>query len=152
MNLQIKIMPPNYKPEPTLPDERMYELMGESGIRNMISAHYDLLVESDIKDLFPPKGYGLEQAKERSADFFIQKLGGPEYFNKKRGAPMLAKRHSYFKVTPEGRISWLTCYREVLLKLDLPEDIIIKFWDYLHDFSNWMVNTESSEQKMFHIE
>ena len=144
-------MPPNYRPEHGMPDPRMYELLGEEGVRKMVSAHYDILVDSKIKDLFPPKGYGLEQAKERSADFFVQKLGGPDYFNQNRGAPQLSKRHSYFKITPEARITWLECYREVLLKIDLPEDVIEAFWEYLHGFSNWMVNTPSSNQQMFSL-
>lgn len=152
MELQIKTMPPNYRPEHGLPHPEMYELLGEEGVRKMVSDHYDLLVESDIKDLFPPKGYGLEQAKERSADFFVQKLGGPDYFNQNRGAPKLSQRHSYFKVTPEGRITWLKCYREVLLKLELPEEVIVAFWDYLHGFSNWMVNTPSDNQQLFSIQ
>ena len=151
MELQIKKMPLNYRPDPTMPDSRMYELMGEEGVRKMVSDHYDIMIESEIKDLFPPKGFGLEQAKERSADFFIQKLGGPDYFNQKRGAPKLSDRHKYFKVTPEGRMVWLECYRQVLMKLDLPEEVIEKFWNYLHDFSNWMVNTPGTEREMFHV-
>ncbi|MDA3890902.1 MAG: globin [Salinivirgaceae bacterium] len=151
MDLQIKILPPSLRPDPIMPHPKMYELMGEAGVRKMVSDHYELLVESKIKDMFPPKGYSLEQAKERSADFFIQKLGGPDYFNQHRGAPKLSQRHSYFKVTPEGRVTWLECYREVLLKQDLPEEVIEKYWAYLHDFSNWMVNTPSNNQQMFSL-
>jgi len=151
MDLQIKILPPNYKPEPNLPDPKMYELMGEDAIRKMVSNHYDLLIESEIKDMFPPKRIGLEQAKERSADFFVQKLGGPDYFNQNRGVPKLSQRHSYFKITPEARIAWLNCYIQVLGELNIPEPMIEKFWNYLHDFSNWMVNTKSEEQNIYHI-
>lgn len=151
MDLQIKRLPSNYKPEHSLPDPKMYEVLGEDGVRGMVSKHYDLLIESDIKDMFPPKGFGLDQAKERSADFFVQKLGGPDYFNQNRGEPKLSQRHSYFKITPEARITWLECYREVLLELDITESITIKFWNYLHDFSNWMVNSNSSQKNFFNI-
>lgn len=149
MNLEIKKMPANYRPKHDLPHPKMFELLGEKGIRQMVSDHYELLAESDIKDLFPPKGYGLDQAKERSADFFIQKLGGPEYYKKNRGEPKLSQRHSYFKITPESRITWLSCYREVLLKLSIPENVILAFWDYLHGFSNWMVNTQTDKNQFF---
>ncbi len=150
MDLQINKLPLNYRPEPTMPHHDMFKLMGEKNIRKMVSDHYDLLAESEIKDLFPPKGEGLEQAKERSADFFIQKLGGPGYFNQKRGTPKLVERHSYFKVTPEGRMVWLECYRKVLLKQDLPEEVILKFWNYLHDFSNWMINTQGADNNQLY--
>ena len=151
MDLHIKKMPPNYRPTHTLPDAKMYSILGEIGVRKMVSEHYNILIKSDIKDMFPPEGYGLEQAKERSADFFIQKLGGPDYFNQNRGEPKLSQRHSYFKITPEARIAWLECYRVVLLKMDMPEAIVLKFWDYLHDFSNWMVNTNSDKQQFFNL-
>lgn len=151
MDLLINKLPPNYKPTHTVPDSKMYEILGEKGIREMVSQHYNLLIDSEIKYMFPPWGYGLEQAKERSADFFVQKLGGPDYFNQNRGEPKLSQRHSYFKITPEARIIWLECYRVVLLDLEMSESIIIKFWDYLHDFSNWMVNTNSPQQELFSI-
>jgi hemoglobin len=54
---------------------------------------------------------------------------------------MLAKRHSPFAITEEARIVWLQCYIEVLSKLELPEDLISSFWNYLNTFSFWMVNT-----------
>lgn len=149
MNFEIKILPPDYRPKVVNPDIKIYEILGESGVRQMVSDHYELLVESELKEMFPPKGYGLEQAKERSADFFIQKLGGPNYFDQNRGKPMLSKRHSYFKVTPEGRLEWLRCYREVILKLDLPNELKESYWNYIHEFSNWMVNTPSNKQQFF---
>lgn len=149
MKLEIKKLAPDYRPEPILPDLRMYDYLGETGIRKMVSDHYDLLAESSINEMFPPKGNGLEQAKERSADFFVQRLGGPDYFNQNRGKPMLAKRHSYFKVSPEGRLEWLRCYREVIVNLDIPDDLKQSFWNYIHDFSNWMVNSKSDQQPFF---
>ncbi len=144
VTLEIKPLPFGVRPEAPEPDNRLLEVVGEEGIRKMIAEHYNLLVESKIKDMFPPKGIGLELAKKRSADFFIQRLGGPDYFNKTRGKPMLASRHVHFTITPEARLEWLRCYRDVLQALDVEEELIVSFWNYLHEFSNWMVNTESS--------
>jgi hemoglobin len=59
---------------------------------------------------------------------------------------MMAARHSKFSITPEGRIVWLECYREVLLKLDAPEHLILSFWNYLNIFSVWMVNTRQEDK------
>ncbi len=142
MNLEIKPIPFGDRPEAPIPDNDLLTVLGEDGIRKMINDHYELLVESEIKSMFPPKGIGLELAKKHSADFFIQRLGGPEYFNNTRGRPMLASRHGHFKITPTGRMEWLRCYRDVLLQLDVEEKLVIAFWNYLHDFSNWMVNTD----------
>lgn len=149
MELKIIKLHPSDRPEASPPEKIMFELLGEEGIRKMVSDHYDLLVQSEIKHLFPPAGPGLELAKERSADFFVQRLGGPDYFNKKRGQPRLAQRHSFFSVTPEGRVEWLRCYRPVVEKLSIPDEVKEVFWTYLHDFSNWMVNSPDDSQQIY---
>lgn len=106
----------------------------------MISDFYDLLAESEIKELFPKNPVALEKAKEHSADFFIQICGGPAYFNQHRGQPRLNQRHLPFKITADARLVWLTCYRQVLLERNLPDDVLLSFWNYLDVFSKWMVN------------
>jgi len=132
----------NYKP-----NIKIYEFLGEEGIRKMVHDHYELLIKSEIKDLFPPEGELLEGAKKRSADFFIQRLGGPEYYKMTQGNPMLANRHLPFKITPKARIVWLKCYREVFSELDnVPMKYVMEFWKWLDEFSNWMVN-EHDEPK-----
>lgn len=141
MELKIEKLEFGFRPEVVAPDENILKILGENGIRKLIAQHYDLLTESPIKDLFPKKGLGLELAKKHSADFFIQRFGGPDYFNKTRGKPMLATRHSYFKITPDARIEWLKIYQQLLPELNLPDDVLANYWKYLHDFSNWMVNT-----------
>ncbi|HRX11809.1 MAG TPA: hypothetical protein P5210_09180, partial [Draconibacterium sp.] len=75
------------------------------------------------------------------ADFFIQICGGPQYFNQNRGMPQLNRRHLPFKITAEGRIIWLNCYKEVLKKMELAPEVLTSFWNYLEVFSKWMVNS-----------
>jgi len=141
MEFEISKYFPGVRPGVTLPSREMFHLLKEEGIRKMVNEHYDLLVESSIKDLFPKNPIALEKAKEHSADFFIQICGGPDYFNQNRGKPQLNRRHVPFKITAEGRIEWLDCYKPVLQKLDLPEEVLLSFWNYLDVFSKWMVNS-----------
>jgi len=109
-------------------------------MRKMVSNHYDLLSKSSIARLFPPEGEHLEEAKKHSADFFIQICGGPDYFNQNRGEPILVRRHQSFRITAEGRVVWLECYKQVLSELDIDDAVKQSFWDYLNKFSHWMVN------------
>lgn len=129
------------RPGVTLPSKEILVLLKEDGMRKMVSDHYDLLAQSSIQDLFPQNPIALEKAKEHSADFFIQICGGPDYFNQNRGKPQLNRRHLPFKITAKARIEWLNCYRIVLQKLDLPDDVLLSFWNYLDVFSKWMVNS-----------
>lgn len=131
------------RPPVTLPSPRFFELLKEEGMRQLVSDHYDLLSKSEISHLFPRIDEQLDKAKQRSSDFFIQICGGHPYYNENRGKPMMARRHSPFTITPEARIVWLKCYEQVLSKLDIPEDIVQSFWNYLNVFSFWMVNSES---------
>lgn len=141
MELEISHYNQNNRPEVKLPSAEMYRILGEEGIRKLVSDHYDLLVKSDVSHLFPDDEAGLAKAKTHAADFFVQICGGPMYFNKNRGRPMLYKRHLPHRITSEARITWLECYRQVLLERDLPEPVKQSFWNYLNDFSVWMINS-----------
>ena len=142
MNFTINHYEFGQRPPVSLPSPLFLELLGETGIRKTVSDHYDLLSKSEVKHLFPRIEEALDKAKQRSSDFFIQICGGHPYFNENRGKPMLARRHEPFAITPEAREVWLKCYQQVLSKMDLPEDVLQSFWDYLNVFSFWMVNTK----------
>ena len=130
------------RPEVTRPDVRLLASIGEAGVRKLVNDHYDLLRTSEIAGMFPRWDKEFEAAKLRSSDFFIQALGGPDYYNQNQGSPMLVSRHIHFRITPKAREIWLNAYKEILPKLDISEDLIISFWNYLDIFSIWMVNTK----------
>lgn len=146
MNFQINIYEFGQRPAVQLPSPEFLTILGEAGIRKMVSDHYDLLSKSEISHLFPKIDEALEKAKQRSSDFFIQICGGHPYFSENRGKPMLAGRHARFEITPEARIVWLKCYAQVLSKLEVPKDILQSFWNYLNVFSFWMVNTREDQK------
>lgn len=142
MELKINEYSFGERPPVTIPDRDFLKQLGEVGIRKMVSRHYDLMRVSEIKHLFPPTDEEFEKAKLHSSDFMIQITGGTEYFNQNRGKPMMTKRHSPFKITAQGRRIWLECYRQALLETELPENLILSFWNYINVFSIWMVNSE----------
>lgn len=141
--MELKITPAviNQPVQVSTPNPKILEFLGEEGMRKLISDHYDLLRQSNISGLFPPSDEGFEMAKKHSADFFIQICGGPRYFDKSRGAPMMRARHSHFKIDVEARRIWLESYIMVLNQLDMPDDLKKSFWDYIDIFSMWMVNS-----------
>ncbi len=130
------------RPMVTKPAPEFLKLVTEEGIRKMVSDHYDLLSKSEIRHLFPPTTEALDKAKQNSSDFFIQICGGREWYNENRGKPMMVKRHASVKITSVARIVWLQCYIQVLSKLEVPEQVLQSFWNYLNVFSSWMVNSK----------
>ena len=145
MNLDINAYNVGDRPVVVRPNVEFYNIIGEKGVREMVSKHYNLLRESELKYMFPIDDAALDEAKRNSADFFIQILGGHEYYNLRRGKPMLVNRHNPFTITPEGRIIWLQCFRQVLTEMEAPEYLKESFWNYLNVFSSWMMNTESEK-------
>ncbi|AXH11769.1 globin [Halarcobacter bivalviorum] len=144
--MQYKITPAQVgtRPQVSLPNPKILEALGEEGMRKMVSDHYDLLRQSNIRGLFPPTDEGFEMAKKHSADFFIQICGGPRYFDESRGAPRMVARHMPFAITQEARRIWLESYIMVLNSLDLEEDLKESFWNYIDIFSIWMMNTHDN--------
>jgi len=141
------------RPGVKLPDPEFLILLKEEGIRELISDHYELLVKSEAKHLFPKEKDELEAAKLRASDFFIQICGGHTYYNENQGNPMMTKRHEPFSITPQARVTWLECYIQILPGLNLPEQIVLSFWNYLNVFSLWMVNTPGEKDfGMFKID
>lgn len=130
------------RPPVTLPADGILEILTEKGVRKLISNHYDRIKTSKISHLFPPEEVIFEAAKKNSADFFVQILGGPKHYNENRGVPMLVRRHMPFAITAEARIVWLEIYKELLPDLNLPEHLLLSFWNYLDQFSIWMINTD----------
>lgn len=128
------------RPQVSLPDPRILEYLKESGVRKLVSKHYDLLVTSSFQHLFPQNENGIERAKEHAADFFIQILGGHQYFDEKRGKPMLVRRHMPFKISSEARVVWLECYKDALMSMEMPKYLMESFWNYINVFSIWMIN------------
>lgn len=125
-----------------IPSPKFYEALGEDGIRDMVNAHYELLIKSEIANIFPSDEDGIKEAKKNSANFLIQYFGGPQYFTETRGAPMMVHRHMPFKITTKGRLIWLGTYKKVIKELDTRDDLKEDFWGYVNTFSSWMVNSE----------
>ena len=145
MELHISPATKGMSPQVELPHPGFLKHLTEAGMRKLISDHYNLIKDSRIRELFPPSDQEFEEAKKRAADFFIQICGGPSYYNENRGNPMLRKRHAPFKITPEARVVWLDCYRQLLPHLNVPEEAILSFWKYLDVFSIWMINTPGNK-------
>ncbi len=129
------------RPNVQIPNPKIYEYLGEEGMRKMVSDHYDIMAKSSIKGLFPPTKELLEKAKEHSANFLIQISGGPRFYEVTRGKPMMAGRHSPFKITQEARKVWLESYIEVLQNMDMSDELKQSYWNYIDIFSIWMMNT-----------
>jgi len=145
MNFNITNAPFGVRLPVTKPIPEFLVEVGEDGIRELISKHYDMIKKSEISHLFPMNDDEFEKAKVNSADFFIQICGGHPYFNENRGAPRMVGRHARFRIDAKAREVWLELYKPLLLELKekgVTETSLDSFWKYLDIFSTWMINTK----------
>ncbi len=146
MNLEISQAQFGVRPPVTKPIPEFLLEIGEEGLRELISKHYDSIRTSSIYNIFPQDDAEFAQAKVNSADFFIQICGGPKYFNTNRGAPQMVGRHAPFRITPQARQTWLELYKPLIKELKengITETSLYSFWGYLNIFSIWMINTQA---------
>ncbi len=131
-------------PEVDRPSPEIFAVMGDDGIRRMIHCFYGHLAHSDIQEMFVGD---MNEAADRSADYFVQLLGGPPVFQQKYGPPRLRARHIPFEISENARQVWIGCFETTLDGADdafgFPMQHMDGFKQFLDAFSAWMVNTES---------
>ena len=66
-------------PEVPFPTIILIQQWGEENIRKMVHYHHELLRKSAVGDLFPSDDTAFTHATEKTADFFVEALGGESY-------------------------------------------------------------------------
>jgi hemoglobin len=124
----------------------VYEAMGEAQITAFFHAFYQRLGKSAVADLFPKSEKNLMRAADKSAAMFTFLFGGPHLYQKQYGQPMMRARHLPFVITESARQEWLRCYKETLdeapEKYNMPPEHVESVWNFVVDFSAWMVNAQ----------
>lgn len=132
--------PPGGPPQGAPLNRAILPAVGEDGVRRLLQLHYKNLEASPIRGMFSDD---MEAAADKSADFFIQVIGGPPYFSQKHGPPRMRARHIPFPISERARQIWLDCFRKAMDELPFPEEFRAEFEDFLVSFSAWMVNRKS---------
>ena len=121
------------------PSKDIFINLGEEKIRELVQVFYEEIESSSIRSMFPET---LNESIAKSADFMVQVLGGPPYYNQKYGPPRMRMRHFPFIIDEKARRAWLGCYKKALERVQIPERESKLIWDFLVDFSAWMVNSK----------
>jgi len=87
-----------------------YQILGESGIRDLASAFYDAMdtleEAATIRAMHAPD---LTPMKERLGDYLIEWMGGPPVYSSRTGSVCMTEPHEPFHIGPEERDQWLLC-------------------------------------------
>ncbi|QKF82762.1 globin [Halarcobacter ebronensis] len=127
-------------PEIPFPPKYFYEELGEEKIRELVFYHHNLMRKSAIGHLFTHEEDKFKIVLDRTADFFLEALGGGEKYSSKYGHPHLRARHFPFTIDEKAREIWLMFFKKALKDLDVPKKYIKAFWEWLEPMSLRMIN------------
>lgn len=88
----------------------MYDRVGGEPFFEELTRRFYSSVRDDpvLRPLYPADPEEFEQARLHLRDFLIQYWGGPDRYNRQRGAPRLRLRHAPFAIGPAQRDAWVT--------------------------------------------
>lgn len=119
-----------------LPEDKVFELIGEDGFRRLIAAFYRQVPGDDVLGPMYPRA-DMAGAEERLREFLIFRFGGPASYIEKRGHPRLRARHMPFRVDPRARDRWMLLMSNALAEAALPveaEQVLRPFFEHVATF------------------
>jgi len=133
-------------PELYFPSNRIFKVFGEANIRAMVFYHHSLLKKTTLGHLFAQEEKEFMMATEKTADFFVEALGGGDVFTPKHGHPALRMRHFRFDVDEAARDIWLAMYKKTLKEVDFPKELLEEFWNWIEPLSIRMINRRTTTE------
>lgn len=131
-------------PSVPFPSNKIFKAMGEMAIRDMVTYHHQLLLNTKIKKIFPENKDALNMVIDKSADFFVEALGGGEVFTSVHGEPHLRMRHFKVPIDENDREIWLAMYKKTLKEIDFPREHLEEFWNWIEALSIRMINRRTN--------
>ena len=131
-------------PPVVFPSNKILKTFGEEAIRNMVFHHHSMLKKSSIGDMFPADEKEFLEGTQKTADFFVEALGGGDIFSSKQGHPALRGRHFRFTIDEKGREIWLMMYKKTLRDIEFPKELLEEFWNWIEPLSIRMINRRTT--------
>lgn len=133
-------------PSVAFPSNKIFHAMGEEKIREMVWHHHELLLKTKVGKLFPANDEAFKMVVDKSADFFIEALGGGDVFTSLHGEPKLRMRHFKIPIDESDREIWLVMYKKTLKEIDFPKEHLEEFWNWIEPLSIRMINRRTNMQ------
>lgn len=131
-------------PPVPFPSNKIFNALGEVKIREMVWHHHTLLLKTKVGDLFPRNEEALKMVIDKSADFFVEALGGDQVFTEQHGEPHLRMRHFKIPIDENDREIWLAMYKKTLKEIAFPQEHLQEFWNWIEPLSIRMINRRTN--------
>ncbi len=101
-----------------------YQLLGEQGIRDLVSAFYDIMdTLPEAADIRRMHADDLDPMKEKLSDYLIGWMGGPPLYLEKHGTVCMTEPHAPYAIGPDERDQWLLCMNKALEQVGASEEV-----------------------------
>ncbi|MFT7860088.1 MAG: globin [Sulfurimonas sp.] len=131
-------------PSVPFPSKRLFDTLGEEAIREMVWHHHRLLKKTKVGKLFPENEEAFKMAVDKSADFFVEAMGGGAVFTSQHGEPRLRMRHFKVPIDENDREIWLAMYKKTLKEINFPKEHLEEFWNWIEPLSIRMINRRTN--------
>lgn len=135
-------------PSVAFPSNKIFHAIGEEKIREMIWHHHELLLKTKVGKLFPANEEAFKMVVDKSADFFVEALGGGDVFTSLHGEPKLRMRHFKIPIDESDREIWLAMYKKTLKEINFPKEHLEEFWNWIEPLSIRMINRRTNMQNI----
>lgn len=122
-----------------LPEDKVYELIGEDGFRRLVRAFYRQIPGDDLLGPMYP-AQDLQGAEERLAGFLIFRFGGPQTYIEQRGHPRLRMRHAPFAVNRAARDRWIAIMNNAFAEAALPPEAEVLLRGFFEHVATFLIN------------
>lgn len=128
---------------PTLPEDQVYETIGEDGFARLVAAFYRQIPADDILGpMYPAED--LEGAELRLRNFLIFRFGGPPTYIEERGHPRLGMRHMPFVIDSRASQRWLTLMNTAFAEAGLPSEAEATLRGFFNHVATFLINRKES--------
>jgi hemoglobin len=124
---------------PALPEDKVFELIGEDGFRRLVAAFYAQVPGDPILGPMYPQD-DMAGAEERLRGFLIFRFGGPADYIEQRGHPRLRMRHAPFPVTQAARDRWVLLMSRALEQAALPAEAEALLREFFESVATFLIN------------
>ncbi len=135
-------------PAVVFPSNKIFKALGEEKIRAMVWHHHELLLKTKVGKLFPANEEAFKMAVDKSADFFVEALGGGDVFTSVHGEPHLRMRHFKIPIDENDREIWLGMYKKTLKEVAFPRELLEEFWNWIEPLSIRMINRRTNMENI----
>jgi hemoglobin len=135
-------------PSVPFPSNKVFKALGEEKIREMVWHHHQLLLKTKVGKIFPANEEALKMAIDKSADFFVEALGGGDTFTSVHVEPHLRMRHFKVPIDENDREIWLAMYKKTLKEVAFPKEHLEEFWNWIEPLSIRMINRRTNMENI----